>query len=319
MYFAKLAKGMTEVDKMPKLQGIREYITANVILIAAIVCVFLSGLSEIFLFVIVPACLTYIFVRFRMPFAFISALLALGVPSLIVMSTDIYTPLLIFPASLLASYSLKQHRGMLHAVVSAVIGWLASLVAVLALGGVTVVDAQGVTLLEQMKMVYEASMDMAIEAYQLSGEQTAAFYEMLTSLLPSVVVCMLTVVSYASIYICVIVLKKRGELYYFSYRPFYLIKANKICLISLAVFFLLALMTDGLIAKAAVNALIVLMFFLFVCGVSTARYFVGESKKKVLRAPLYILIILTMPVFSSMYILLGFIDALADTRSLEHH
>ncbi len=293
----------------PNATDKKEYIIANVVLAAVIICAFAIGFAAIFLFVLLPACLAYIFTRFRAVYGVLSAALVVFVPSLIMMGLDIYTFIMTVPTAVLTAYSLRKKRGLLHAVVCGTCGWFISLALVLMIGGAAVQ-------LDEMKAVFEASLAMVMEAYQLSGEQTLLIYEMLVSLLPAVLICMMALASYGAIYICLFAIKLRDSSYFGIYRPFCCIKADKMCLLATVISFVLSFMTDGLILKALVNIIIVLTAFMLICGISTISFFARKIKRKAIRIPVYILMFLSIFVTSSMYLFVGFMDAFMNIRGL---
>lgn len=287
----------------------KEYIIANVILAAIIICAYVVGFAGIFLLVLMPACLAYILTRFRKRYAVLPLAITVAVPSLILMSLDFYTLLLAAPTALFMAYSLRQKKGLLHAVASGVCGWLVSFALIMLIGNVT-------HQLDQMKTVFEASLAMVMEAYQFSGEQSAMIYEMLLSLLPSVLICMMALASYGAVYLCLVVIKIRDSSYFGLYRPFCCIKADKMCLLAIVVSFLLSFVTSGLVLKALVNVIVILTAFMLVCGVSVISFFARKISKKPIRILVYILMFISIFVFSSMYLFIGFIDAFMNMRGL---
>ena len=298
------------MSDIPKPSAKKEYIIANIVLTLILICAYAVGFAGIFLFVLLPSCLSYIFVRFRTVYSLFPVALVVFVPSIIMMSIDIYTLMLVLPTSMLTAYSIRYKRGLLHAVALGSAGWIISLTAMFVLGDFALQ-------LEQTKAVFEASVSMVMEAYNMTSEQGALIYEVFMSLLPSMFVCGTALVTYGAVYICVSVIKRRDTSYFGVYRPFCCIRADKMCILAGVFILVFSFMSEGLILKTLINMLVVLTGFLFVCGISTISFFARKIKNKAVRIIVYILMIFGFIAVSSLYLFVGVIDAFINIRGLK--
>lgn len=295
----------------------KEYWICMLLLVVLAGASILPVLSGIVLYIVLPACLTYVFVRFDWRYSAGAAAAVLLVPMLVTLQPDLSVFLICVPLAAGLAYAMRKRKGMLFAVSAGVAGELVSvlllyLAGVAAAGGAEAFHAQISGYWSQM----QATMDEMLAAYQIPSELGAAYQQMFLSLVPAIVICMGASFSYLAFYFCNLVLKRRDVSYVGIYRPFSEIKADKSCVIAIIVFFVISLFVSGIFARALVNLVVILAFFLFVCGFSTACFFVKRIRSKPLRIVTFVILFMTIFATSYLFMFVGFMDGFINIRRI---
>ena len=295
----------------------KEYVMCNLILAVLGAVIIFAGICEIALFVLIPAVLTYMFVRFDLKRMILPIILIVLTSSLVSGGINI-TPLIIaLPMAVMLAYAIKRKHGLLKTVCFGTIGEMLSAILTLFVFHMMSGAQEGGGALAYLGTLAQQAIEEAGELYGLMPEYEAMLSEMFNVLLPSVLMCAMASLSYLVFYICVWCLKKRDNSYVGVYRPFSEIKADKACVLAIAVFFMASMVLDGIVAKTLVNIVVILMFFMFVCGLSSMVFVIKRVRSRIGKICAYILLIVSAFTTSSMFIFIALIDAFADFRRLE--
>lgn len=295
----------------------KEYLICCLLLIAFIGMSMVPVLGQLFLGIFLPACLTYSFVRFDVRRAALPVLFVLVLPMLFGLRFDLSVFVSCIPPAVAIAYALQKKKSLLFVVSVGAAGELLAmgllfLTAMVAAGGWDALLAQ----INELAGVVEASLTEVLDAYQLPAEVGTMYFQVFTALLPAMLLCMMASYSYIIFYLCNTVLKRRDTSYRGLYKPFCEIRADKSCVIAAVVFFLVKLFVSGIVASAVANIVIILMFFLLVCGFSVVCYWVKRVQLKPFRIALYILLFFTLPVTANFFVFLGLTDAFFNLRRL---
>ncbi len=284
----------------------KEYVVCNIVLIMLCALMSVPGFLAIAMFILAPACLSYIFIRFHLRHTILPVIITVMVPSLFSLGLNFSALLGTMPMAIMLSYAMKRRKGLLYTVSFGAVGLLVSLAISFAMSG-------GV---EQLLVVVSEAIDATSEIYTLPGEYASMAYGMFTSLLPSIFICMAAACSYIAFYICIRVLKKADASYKSLYRGFCQIRADKTCMTAFTLFFILSMFTDGALKTALVNIVVILMSYTLVCGLSVAVFFAKKVKNVTARIFVYILLFATVFAASSIYLFIGVLDAFINIRAI---
>lgn len=287
---------------------------ATIVLIAAAGLPVLSGLV---LFVLLPACLTYSFVRFDMKYAAVLSAVTLLLPMLFAMRFDLSTFLVCVPLAAALAFAIRRKKGLLFTVSAGVVGEIAAAIllflsAAWAAGGFDAFYAQ----IGGVWAEVQEQMAQMLAAYEIPAEVGTMYQQMLLALLPAMAICMMAACSYFAFYLCSVALRRRDAVYAGICKPFSELKADKSCVFAVVIFFVGSLFASGVFAKALVNIVVILAFFLFVCGFSVICFFVKRIQNKPLRVVAFIILFLTLFVTSYLFLFVGFVDAFLNIRKL---
>lgn len=294
--------------------GRKEFVVCNIVLAILLSVAMVSGLYEIFLMIFVPAVLAYMFVRFKGKYAVAPIVLSALIPMIFSGGLNISAALLSVPAGALIAYSVKRQKGLLHGVVSGVLGEIAGLA--LFFMAIRMGGGEAAVFSENMSTGFNEALVAAFEAYGVPSQYQPMMYEVFVSVLPSIMSIMLIVFSYIALVLCLMLLVIRGEEYALGYRPFTCIKADKSCAVILMAAFAASIFTKGIVAKTFVNTVIILSFFMFVCGVSTASFLIKRKCKKTLKTILYVVSAVMMVFAPTIFMLMGFADSFINIRGI---
>ena len=297
-----------------KKTSTKEYIIANIVLGALCACLIIDGMAEIALLVLIPACLTYIFTYFNLKHAVLPLVLTVLVSSVVSGNVNLSVLMLDVPIAFMLRYAIIKKKSFLFTMSFAVFGELISfaiiafVVYMAASSGVAAFD------ISQFQTMFDKSINAATELYQFPPESVLVIREMIIALLPSMLVSIMAAISYVIFYITTFVLKKCDSSYQHIHKPFSEIKADKSCVFAFVIFFIASLFTDGVISSTLVNIVMILGFFLFVCGASAITFFAKRVKNRVARIFVYVLIAFSMAFTSTMFMFVGFIDTFSNSR-----
>ena len=87
-------------------------------------------------------------------------------------------------------------------------------------------------------------------------------------------------------------------------------------MVAVIVFFIISLFVSGIFARALVNLVVILAFFLFVCGFSTACFFVKRIRRRPVRILVFVILFMTIFITSYLFMFVGFIDAFLNIRRI---
>ena len=286
----------------------------TIVLIAAVGLPVLSGLV---LFVLLPACLTYSFVRFDMKYAALLSAVTLLLPMLFAMQFDLSVFLACVPFAAALAFAVQQRKGLLFTVSAGVVGEIVAAIllflsAAWAAVGVDAFFAQ----IGSVWAEVQEQMAQMLAVYEIPSEVGVMYQQMFLSLLPAMAVCMMAACSYFAFYLCGVALRRRAAAYAGICRPFSELKADKSCVFAVVIFFVVSLFVSGVFAKALVNIVVILAFFLFVCGFSVICFFVKRIQNKPLRVAAFVVLFLTLFVTSYLFLFVGFVDAFLNIRRL---
>ena len=295
----------------------KEYWVCMLILVVLTGASLLPVLSGLALYILLPACLAYLFVRFDWRYSAGAAAVVLLVPMLVMLQPDVSVFLICVPLAAGVAFAVRKKKSLLFAVSAGVAGELVSvlllyLAGIVAAGGAAAFHAQIGGYWSEM----QAMMDEMFAAYQIPSEIGMAYQQMFLSLVPAIAICMAASFSYLAFYFCNLFLKRRDVSYVGVYRPFSEIKADKSCVVAVIVFFIISLFASGIFARALVNLVVILAFFLFVCGFSTACFFVKRIRSKPVRILVFVILFMTIFITSYLFMFVGFIDAFLNIRRI---
>ena len=295
----------------------KEYLICCLLLIVFVGMSMVPLFGQLFLGILLPACLVYGFVRFDVRHMALPVLLVLLLPMLFGLQFDLSVFVSCIPPAVALAYALRKKKSLLFVVSVGAAGELVAaallfLTAMAAAGGLDALLAQ----LNEVTGVFESTIAEMMNAYQLPAEVGTMYLQVFTAILPAMILCMMASYSYIIFYLSNAVLKRRDVSYRGLYRPFSEIRADKSCVIAAVVFFIVKLFVSGIVASAVANIVIILVFFLFVCGFSVACFWVKRVQQKPFRVVLYILLFFTMPVTANFLVFLGLVDAFFNLRRL---
>lgn len=295
----------------------KEALVCNVLLAACMVLGFVTGLYSLFVTVYVPAFLAYSFIRLRASSNIISIIIVAMVSSVFMKRFDFVILALTLPAGALVAFSVRKRKGLLHSVSCCVFGFLVSaLLIAVALSSVKSGGSEAILRLGEAWQSLRLSFDAVMEAYQITPEQKVAYYNMFSAIAPSFVIIALTVNAYAVVWICLRALFRKDKSYMSSYRPFSCIRANAICVIAAAICFIMSMFAGEMVSKALMNVVIVIGFFMFVCGISVVYFFAERLPALTARVIVYILLYTAAFAASSLFMFIGIIDVFINVRRL---
>ena len=300
------------MDNMENKVPAKEYVLCNLILALLGLATIFVGISEISLFILMPTVLTYMFVRFDLKRMILPIIIVVALPSIISAGINIVPLMTILPMSFMLGLAIKRKHSLLKTISFGAIGQMISILLALIVFYMNSGDA--IAYLNDM--IDTAIADVG-ELYTITGEYQALLREMFGMFLPSIFICIMASVSYLVFYIAVAVLKKRDNSYIGVYRPFSEIKADKTCALAGIICFIASMFTDGIVADALVNIVVILMFFIFTCGVSSMAFTIKRIKNKLGKILAYIILAVITLTGSSLFVFIGLIDAFVNIRKIE--
>lgn len=305
------------LDNMKTEPDMREYVISNIILTALIVCAVFSGATEIFLMMLIPACLAYIFVRFGWTYRILPIALTVLMPLVLTMQFYITVFILSVPVGAGLAFSLRRKKGLLHAVSAGVFGEIAALILFFVTASANSAGStSGGLQTEELRTIFTAAVNSAFDVYQIPAQQQAMMYDIFMSVLPALLLSAMVAFSYIASALCLTVLKRRNSEYIFVYRPFSCIKADKTCAVILTIAFAASLITGGVVARTLVNVVIILSLFMFVCGVSVMYFVAKRIRRAPVRLIIYIILATMLLLASTVFMFIGFIDAFINIRRI---
>lgn len=295
----------------------KEYIVCLLILTVLLAALWLPVLSEPVLLILLPVCLSYVFVRFDFRRAVFSAAVVLLLPMLFTMQFDISVFSICVPFAAVLAFALRKNYGLLGAVSFGAAGVFISYallgtLGIAAMGGLSAFRAQTGQLWSEM----EAQLEQMMTAYGLSSQAGAAYRQTLAAILPAAAVCAAASLAYIVLYLCTRMLRRRDLAYASVYRPFCEIKADKSCAAAVAVLFMASMFTGGIFGAAMIGCVLVLMFFMFVCGFSAVCFFVKRISNRLLRTAVFVLLFAVSFMTFYVFLFIGFADAFLNIRNI---
>ena len=118
------------MDSIEKKPGLREYILALVILAVLEAGIAATSIASVFIFVLIPSCLTYIFVRFDLKWSILPIILTVLIPSLVTWGLNMGTFIACVPMAVMLALAIKKKKTPLYIVGCGVLGEIISAVVV---------------------------------------------------------------------------------------------------------------------------------------------------------------------------------------------
>jgi len=299
------------LDNKENKASVKEYVLCNLILVLLDFAIIFAGISEISLFVLIPIVFTYMFVRFDLKRMILPIIIIVLVPSFISMQINVAPAAFTLPVAAMLGIAIKRKSSLLKTISFAAIGEMISVLLALLIFYMNSGDAMAYF----NDMTEQAIADVGT-IYGVTEQYQQMLGEMFNMFLPSIFICMMAALSYLVFYITVTLLKKRDNSYMGVYRPFSEIKADKTCALAVVICFIVSMFADGIIAGALVNIIVILVFFIFACGVSSIAFTIKRIKNRVGKALAYIVLVIATFTGSSVFVFIGLIDAFINIRKI---
>ena len=299
------------MDNMENKVSVKEYVLCNLILAVLGLTIIFVGVSGLSLFILIPAILTYMFARFNLKRMILPIIIIVALPSFVSLKINIVPAMLALPMSFMLGIAIKRKYSLLKTVSFGAIGEMVSLVLALMVFYMNSGDVMAYL----SGIISQAITDVG-SVYSITTESAQMLYEMFNLLLPSVFVSMIAFSSYFVFYIALLFLKKRDKSYVGVYRAFSEIKADRTCAVVSLICFAISMFTDGIVAQTLLNIIVIIMVFMFVCGVSSMAYIIRRIKNRVGKVIMYIILAVVALTSSSIFIFIGLIDAFANIRKI---
>lgn len=293
---------------------VQEYVIYNLIMMAAIALGLYLGFASVLFFVVVPACLALVAVRFRVWYTAASVAICVALPSLLTMTLFLDVAFFAVPSALLMALMLRQRRGLTAVLSMGVAGGLVSVLS-LYLAGMLLGEASpeyanlAKTLFETM---HTAVMDNAATA-GLDAELAEIYYQTFVGMLPALLLCVLAFFASLTFALVRPVLQRRDASYGY-FRTLDMLRADRVSAIVFAACALLSGFVGGIVGVVLVNIMIVVAVLMMVSGLSLAVYYIRLIRSRAAQIALTVLAFVLFLPMCYTFLFVGFLDAFFNLR-----